>query len=161
MMVDYPGTSVSGRRSGLDRREFVNPNYRGVERRMHPDRRSGVQNRKYQRYRAEYLTFVKLTSGSKVDIGQLMDISRRGLALRYFVSEKRSRQYTELGIFLSGGSLILDQIPFRTVSDTELANEFPYSTIIFRRYAVQFDKLTADKKQKLEHFLLHHTLGLA
>jgi hypothetical protein len=90
-----------------------------------------------------------------------LDISRGGLALRYFVSEKKSRQYTELGVFLSGGNLILDQIPFKAVSDTELANEFPYSTISFRRYAVQFEKLTTDEKQKLEHFLLHYTLGMA
>ncbi|MBU0987839.1 MAG: hypothetical protein KKH68_11370 [Proteobacteria bacterium] len=162
MLTHYHDSqSISGRRLGADRRAFANPNYRGIDRRINPDRRSDADKRKQLRLRAKDLTFVKLSSESGIDIGQLLDISPKGLALRFFVSEETSRDYSELGVFVSGGHFVMDKIPFRPVSDTVLASEFPYSTITFRRYAVQFEKLTPEQKEKLDNFLLNHTLGEA
>ena len=77
------------------------------------------------------------------------------------IDGKKSQNYSSLGIFLSGGDFIIDQIPFRIVTDTELNSNQPFSTIILRRYAVQFENLTPDKAAKLDYFLLNHTLGEA
>lgn len=153
--------NISGKRSGFDRRVFSDPNYRGVERRISGERRTRKDKRANSRFRVKDLTFVKLQSESKVDIGQLLDISKQGLALRCFVDEEKPREYSSLGIFLSGGEFIVDDVPFRTVSDIELNNNPQFSTIILRRYGLQFKDLTPEQVEKLDKFLLNHALGRA
>jgi len=142
----------------LDRRGDDDPDYKGIERRVNEDRR------KYPRFLAKDDTFVKLQSEFKVDVGQLIDISKDGLALLYTLREERSPNYSELGIFLLGVFLsvddfAVDQISFQAVSDIELANELPLNTISYRRYAVQFEELTPEQTAKLNDFLLNHTIG--
>jgi len=112
----------------------------------------------HQRFRAKDLTFVKLSSEHEEDIGQLLDISKGGLSLRYFLNDEKPRNYKELGIFVSGGNFAIDKIPFKTVSDTQLANGSPFSMIILRRYGLQFDKLKPEQLSKLDHFLQNYTL---
>ena len=142
----------------MDRRGDDDPDYKGIERRVNEDRR------KYPRFLAKDDTFVKLQSEFKVDVGQLIDISKDGLALLYTLREERSPNYSELGIFLLGVFLsvddfAVDQISFQAVSDIELANELPLNTISYRRYAVQFEELTPEQTAKLNDFLLNHTIG--
>ena len=153
--------NLEGRRLGLDRRVADHPIYKGIEKRINGDRRKGTRKRTHPRFRAKDLTFVKLNSESKKDVGQLLDISKAGLSLRYFIDGKKSQNYSSLGIFMSGGDFMIDQIPFRIVTDTELNSNPPFSTIILRRYAVQFENLTPEKRAKLDYFLLNHTLGEA
>ena len=152
---------IAGRRSGYDRRVLDNPNYNGLEKRATMGRRKELVKRKHQRFRTRDLTFVKLRSESEIDIGQLLDISKGGLALRYFVNTEKLLDYNDLGIFLSGGNFRIDRIPFRTISNIEQANNPPFSTIILRRYGVQFEKLTPDQQNQLDFFLQHHTVGEA
>ena len=97
----------------------------------------------------------------KNDVGQLLDISKAGLSLRHFVQEEKPQDYSDLDLFSSGGGLIIDKMPFRTVVDTELVNNIPFSTITFRRYGVQFEKLTSEQTAELDHFIENHTLGYA
>ena len=153
--------STGGRRSGSDRRVCADPGYRGTERRIARDRRKGIRQRKHPRFKAKDLTFVKLKFEKNEDIGQLLDISREGLSLRYFVSHEKEYNYSELGIFLSGGSFVVDNIGFKAVSDTKIAEGSPFSTIMFRRYGVQFVNLTPEQAAMLDFFLLNHTLGEA
>jgi len=113
----------------------------------------------HQRFRAKDLTFVKLSSEHQEDIGQLLDISKEGLSLPYFSNDERSHNYSNLGIFVSGGNFTIDAIPFKTVSDNELAKGSPFSKINLRRYGVQFENLIPDQISKLDHFLKNHTLN--
>ncbi len=151
--------TIGGRRSVSNRRVFADPNYNGLERRIIGERRKGTRKRKHPRFRAKDLTFVKLNSENKENIGELLDISKKGLSLRYFVKEEKPQDYSDLGLFSSGGNLIIDEMPFRTVVDTELVNNIPFSTIIFRRHGVQFENLTPNQTAQLDNFLLKHTLG--
>lgn len=155
----YP--NISGRRSGCDRRVLADLNYMSIDKRTAADRRKGPQKRTDKRYRVKDLTFVKLRSESEIEIGQLLDISKEGLAFRYFIDNKQSRSYYDLGLFLSGGGFSIDRIPFKAVSNIELANNSQFSTIILKRYGVQFEKLTPDQTNRLDHFLLNYTLGEA
>jgi len=150
---------ISGRRSGSNRRVLADTSYKGIERRVTKDRRISSQQRIHQRFRAKDLTFVKLNSEHQEDIGQLLDICKGGLSLRYFLNDKRSHNYSNLGIFVSGGNFTIDAIPFKTISDTVLANRSPFSTINLRRHSVQFENLTTDQISKLDHFLKNHALN--
>ena len=153
--------NLEGRRLGLDRRVFADPNYNGLDKRIFGDRRKGPWKRKNPRFRTKDLTFVQLNSENKEDVGELLDISKGGLSLRYFEKEEKPQGYSGLGLFSSGGDLIIDEVPFKTVADTELVNNMQFSTIIFRRYGVQFENLTSEQTAKFDYFLLNHTLSEA
>jgi len=153
--------TIGGRRSVSNRRVFADPNYNGLERRITGDRRKGIRKRKTPRFRAKDLTFVKLNSENREDVGELLDISKEGLSLRYFVKEEKPQDYSDLGLFSSGGDLIIDEVPCKIVVDTELVNNIPFSTIIFRRYGLQFENLTSEQTVKLDYFLTKHTSGEA
>jgi hypothetical protein len=150
---------IGRRRSGSDRRMFADFNYTGLEKRIAGDRRKGIRQRNLQRFLAKDLTFGKLQSGSDEEIGQLLDISMSGLALRSFTDGKETQDYSELDIFLSGGDFAIGGISVKTVSDTELANGSPFSTVIFKRYGVKFEDLTREQKAGLDYFLVNHTAG--
>ncbi|NQT70552.1 MAG: PilZ domain-containing protein [Desulfobacteraceae bacterium] len=140
---------------------LADPYYTGLEKRIARDRRKRIRQRNLQRFLAKDLTFGKLQSESDEEIGQLLDISRSGLALRCFANGKETQAYSELDIFLSGGNFTIGGIPIKTVSDTELANRSPFSTVIFKRYGVQFENLTREQKAGLDYFLINHTSGKA
>ncbi len=161
MQTIYQNSNFGGRRSVSNRRVFADPDYKSLEKRITGERRKGTIKREQVRFRAKDLIFVKLNSENTEDVGELLDISKGGLSLRYFVKEKKPRDYSDLGLFSSGGDLIIDEVPFKTVVDTELANNIQFSTIIFRRYGVQFENLTPNQTAKLDYFLLNHTLGEA
>ena len=152
---------ILGRRSGLNRRVYDYRDYKGIERWVNEDRRKDTRERKFARFWTKGGAFVKLQNDSREDVGQLIDISKSGLALLYTPKEEGLPNYSELGIFLFGDNLFIDQIPFRTVSDIELANEIPFSTVTYRRNGVQFEELTPHQTAKLYYFLLNHTLGEA
>ncbi len=121
--------NITRGRSGSDRRVFDDPGYKGLERRTSKERRKGSRKRKYQRFSTKDITFVKLRSESEIDIGQLLDISEGGLALRYFVNTEKLRNYNDLGIFLSGRNFRIDRIPFKTISNNS-------GFLVFQSYAV-------------------------
>jgi hypothetical protein len=152
-------SNLEGGRLGLDRRVSADPNYKVFEKRITGDRRLGTRRRMHKRFRVKDLTFVKLNPENKENIGELLDISKGGLSLRYFVKEEAPRDYSDLGLFSSGGDLIIDEVLFSTVLDTELVNKMSYSTIRFRRYGVQFEELTSEQTAQLDYFLSYHTLG--
>ena len=154
-------SDIGRRRYGSDRRMFADLNYTGLEKRIAGDRRKGIRQRKLQRFLAKDLTFGRLQSEFDEEIGQLLDISRSGLALRCFTDGKETQDYSELDIFLSGGDFAIGGISVKTVSDTELANRSPFSTVIFKRYSVKFENLTREQKAGLDYFLIHHTAGKA
>ena len=159
--VCQDNSDIGRRRYGSDRRVSADPGYTGLEKRITPDRRKGIRQRKLQRFLAKDLTFGKLRSESDEEIGQLLDISCSGLALRCFADGKKTKDYSELSIFLSGGDFAIGGISIKTVSDTELANRSPFSTVIFKRYGVKFESLTREQKSELDYFLINHTAGKA
>lgn len=127
-----------------------------TDRRIHKDRRSGIERRKHKRFQVKDFTFVKFKSESDEDFGQLLDISKGGLSLRYFVNGGKPKKFYKLDIFLSGGDFIIAGIPFRTISNIELPDGLQFSPIIFRRFSVKFGHLKPNQISKLDYFLSQH-----
>lgn len=157
----HTDNAISRRRAGSDRRKSSNHSYSGPERRITKDRRLTADKRKHKRYQVRDLTFVKLSSESEEDMGQILDISKGGLALRYLVTSEKSENFSELDIFVTGDSFTIDQIPFKTVSNLLLENRSPFSPTILKRFGVQFKELTSDQDSRLDHFISNYTLGEA
>lgn len=148
------------RRSGLDRRMSGSSNCKGSERRI-VDRRKQIDKRKNIRYAVKDFVFVNLRSGSEDEVGQLVDIGKDGLALHYLENPEKSKEYTELGIYSYHIDFALENIQFKTVSNTEIVSNIPFSSIKIRRLCLHFENLMPEQESQLEYFLRNYTFGNA
>jgi hypothetical protein len=89
-------------------------------------------------------------------VGQIIDVSRRGLTLSYVTHKDQLSSPLELDIVLPNGSVYLNKLPCRTISDfnTDDGTSIKFGT---RRCGVEFGDLTDDQKFALNHFIQHYT----
>lgn len=121
------------------------------------------ERRKHKRFRVQPGRVAVLTPRwpHSTIVGDILDISERGLALRYVADEAPSnRSSADLTIVSAKPSFHLRKLPFRTVSDFEIA-KVPFSSMAPRRLSLQFEELTQHQASRLEHFITTHTTGEA
>jgi hypothetical protein len=128
-------------------------------------RKELVDRRQHERFQVHDGAFVVLRPrspilGQDVDIvGQIMDISKTGLVLRYVASQERSYESFELDIVLAGNGFRLNGVPVKTVSDCQMPDDAPSNSTTVRRRGVQFRALTDQQTSQLERFIQDHTNG--
>jgi len=96
--------------------------------------------------------------------GQIVDVSRGGLAFQYVAGEEEEEEEGpngsfELLILLANTNFHIDKVPFETISDFKIANEVPFSSITMRRRGVQFGNLTDKQISQLDYFIRNYTIG--
>ena len=115
-----------------------------------------VERRKHNRFQVKDGGSIVLRAHF-LELGQIIDVSRGGLAFRYIPSRQPSSRSFELVILLGNGSFYLDEIPFKIVSDLE-TNGDPFCFSKIRRCGVQFGKLMRNQVSQLEYFIHHHVI---
>ena len=115
-----------------------------------------VERRKHKRFRVDEGAYAAVRPHYD-KIGQIIDVSRGGLAFRYLVSDSQEDASSELDIFLIGDDFHLDKLPFKTVSDQKIPEGVSPGSQTMRRCAVQFGELTQIQALKLEEFILKYT----
>jgi hypothetical protein len=119
-----------------------------------------VERRKHKRFQVRKDAFAMVTPLSNKS-GEIIDISKGGLALRYIPGEEQSRASSEidvfLHIFLKDISFCLLRVPIRTVSDLEMGDES--SSNAPRRRSVRFGALSESQASELDYFIQNHALG--
>lgn len=119
-----------------------------------------VERRQMKRFKVAEGAFAALVNhGSR--LGQIRDISKRGLSFRYIDSEEEHPDARELKIILGSGGLCMDRVPFKKVADFEIKNEFSFSSIKMRQIGLQFGDLTPEQQVRLNNFIQSHTIGEA
>lgn len=121
-------------------------------------RKKIVERRKHKRFQVEEGAFAVLTPHF-YNWGQIVDISKSGLAFRHTGSELPPNVSCDLGISLANIGFYLGKLPFRAISDFEMANEVANSLTTIRRCGVEFGELTLNQISALEHFIRNHTVG--
>ena len=116
------------------------------------------ESREHKRFRPKSPTFIRVSSESEEDIGQLIEIGKGGLSICYFVNEEKIREYSELSIFSSDTEFALEGIPIKNIADAEL-KDLPFETTILRRHSIKFEKMTDDQISKLDYFIKNYTLS--
>ena len=116
------------------------------------------ERRKQKRFKAAEGDFAALVD-QESRLGQIKDISIRGLSFRYIDSDEKIENAKELKIILGHQGLYLDKVPFKKISDFEIESEFSFSRVKMRQIGLEFGKLTAEQRMKLERFIQYHTLG--
>ncbi len=119
-----------------------------------------VERRKYKRFKVKKGAFAILWPHSK-KIGEIIDISRSGLAFCYFADENLPDESIAVDIFWHDHSFHLDNIPCKTVYENEIADEPPSTHATMKRIGVQFEDVIASKSSQLNHFIRNYTIGEA
>lgn len=112
------------------------------------------ERRKESRYRVCDGTFA-IDVNEPGRLGEIIDISRSGVAFRYMSGPNNFQPATSLNIFSSTHSLFLNQLPFETVSDFPMPGH-PTSAIIMRRSSGKFT-LSSEQQEQLDSFIALHS----
>jgi len=115
------------------------------------------ERRQQKRFRAQEGAFAALVA-QESRLGQIKDISIRGLSFRYIDSHEKLENADALKIILGDEGLYLDNVPFKKISDFEIENEFSFSSIKMRQIGLEFGELTAAQRNRLNQFIEHHTI---
>jgi hypothetical protein len=115
-----------------------------------------VERRKYTRFRTRSGALIELRS-QRGKLGEIIDISKGGLAFRYIDIGDRPKGSFELDIFLKGTGFRLEKVPAKTISDSRTTKYFPFSSTKTRRQGVEFGELTQKQISQLEHFIRNYT----
>ena len=139
---------MSDRRTEKDRRR---------NQRLNDDRRLRMDRRQVRRYRVKDGIFAVFMA-NKDKLGQIKDISMKGLSFRYVNDNGDSREAGELKIIIAGYGLYLDKIPIETVSDFEVQGGFAISPLRMRQTGLRFVDLTPEQKYQIGRFIRQHTV---
>jgi len=118
------------------------------------------ERRQQKRFKAQEGAFAALVA-QESRLGQIKDISIRGLSFRYIDSHEKLENADALKIILGDEGLYLDNVPFKKISDFEIENEFSFSRIKMRQIGLEFGELTPGQRDRLNRFIKHHTIGEA
>ncbi len=118
-----------------------------------------TEKRRFRRFQAPQNAFT-LLRGPEGKLGQIIDISKGGLAFRYVDNGKQPKRSFQLDIFLANNGFRLEKVSYRTVSDFEVSKQGLANSAIMRRCGVQFDELNQDHVSRLEYFIENYALGV-
>lgn len=115
-----------------------------------------MKKRKHNRFKVKEETYVALMNDT-IKVGQIINISKGGLAFSYIAKDTDIQGWHKMNIFLSGNNFCLKEIPFRAISDFLIENDILFSTVLMRQCGGQFGELTPDQKMQLDYFIENHT----
>lgn len=121
-------------------------------------RQDTVERRKHQRFQVQEGACAVFTPDF-CNWGQIVDVSRGGLAFRYTGSEQLPNASFDLGISLANIGFYLGNVPFKAIWDCDITDEAACSSAKTRQCGVQFGELTLNQISQLEYFILNHTVG--
>ncbi len=116
-----------------------------------------VERRKQRRFNVKDSAIAIPKSDPKKQ-GQIIDISRGGLAYIYNESDDLSKEFAELAIIMADKNFNLDNIPCKTISDVTLPDGAPLGFMPMKRRSIQFGELTANQTDRLDHLIENHTI---
>lgn len=92
-------------------------------------------------------------------IGQILDVSRSGIAFKYIAADQEQAAISWLRIISCHDSFHLPELRIEEVYDTPLAPENPYACLRMRRRGLLFRELSGEQDAALERFIADYTLG--
>jgi len=92
-------------------------------------------------------------------VGQIVNISHKGLAFRYVASKARSKESSTLSISLSDNTFTLGMIPFRVAWDKPSPQSFSFGNIAMRYCGVEFGELADYQRLALNYFIKQYSEG--
>lgn len=94
--------------------------------------------------------------GQANKLGEVIDISKGGLAFRYLSVGRRPKGTFAIDILSTENGVRLENLAVKIVSDAEMATEIPFSFLSVRRLGAQFEGLTGPQTVELDEFIRKH-----
>jgi hypothetical protein len=116
------------------------------------------ERRKNKRFKLKASAFAIMYC-SLARIGQVIDISRSGLAIRYVNNGVRSSELTELDIFKSDFRFNIVNLKAKAISDIKITDKTIIESKKMRRCGIQFEYLSKNQISLLENFIQNFTLA--
>jgi len=120
-----------------------------------------VEMRKFTRFKVKDLSFALLKTVFYEELGEIIDISKGGLAFKYLVGENQIKEAVELDIIHAHNSFHIKKLPCKTISDFEIINEIDFSSLKMKRHSIKFGELDNNQISELDYFIKHHTISKA
>ncbi len=115
-----------------------------------------IDNRTHQRFQAKNQALALVFAKSSPHFHSIIDISHGGMALGYSEEGAVDTNGKTMAILFED-NVCLDRLPITVISDGIAVDTQGYG----RRCCIQFNKLTPDQKQQLDHFISQYTVGSA
>ena len=111
-----------------------------------------AERRQHERFELERPAFASLSYRFTV-LGKIFNINVHGLAFSYVASEQRSHECPFLDIVFTNDRQRLRKVPFQTVWDKPMFQEFNAGTISIRHCGVKFDGLTKSQQAEIDSLI--------
>jgi hypothetical protein len=90
-------------------------------------------------------------------LGQIINISKDGMAVHYSSNRKKLSDSSELDIFIIDSHFYIEKIQIKIISDFKIADKFSFSSQIDRQRCFQFGKMKASQLFQLDYLLQNYT----
>jgi hypothetical protein len=94
------------------------------------------------------------TNSGEEELGQIIDIGRGGLALRYFVGSRLFSDIRYLDIMGTNPQLYIENIRVRSVFVMGLKSHLPFPRVAMRRMGICFEGLTPRQAEQLDALIV-------
>jgi len=89
--------------------------------------------------------------------GQIINISKDGMAVRYSSNGKQSSVPSELDIFIIDSNFYIEKIQIKIISDFEIGGKSPFSSQTNRQRCFQFGEMKSSQHFQLDYLLQNYT----
>ncbi len=117
------------------------------------------ERREFDRFEVSEGSFVAFGSHPS-KLGQITDLSRGGLAFRYVENNLHPHTCSDLNIIVANNGFYLKGMPFKTISNSEIAVENIFSSIMIRHHSIKFGDMTNKQITQLNYFINHFTTDI-
>ena len=115
--------------------------------------------REHKRYKIRDGAFAVLKSQpNSSKLGNIVDISKGGLAFHFLDTKEIPDEFFELDIFVSGGGFVVSSVPVEIVSQIPIDKEIPFFSVTTRRFCIKFGELTEKIKSQLNHLIQNYAI---
>ena len=89
--------------------------------------------------------------------GQIINISKDGMAVHYSSNGQQLSESSELDIFIIDSNFYIEKIQIKIISDFEIADKFPSSSQKIRQRCFQFGEMKSYQLFQLNYLLRNYT----
>ncbi len=121
-----------------------------------PNTKKMTEQRKHKRFHVKDRTYAMLKYKPAM-MGQITNMSKDGLAIRYTGMEQQLSDSNVLDIFMTDSSFYIEKLQVKTVSDYEITDKHSSGSNKARQRGVQFEELNPVQIFQLYYLLQNHT----
>lgn len=86
-------------------------------------------------------------------LGEIVDISKSGMAFQYIGDESRPPEQEEVGVLFGDHDSCLEKVPIRTIADRVVGEESGGQQMVVRKRSVEFNGLSEEQLFLLDYFI--------